>query len=335
MIARALSCLTLLALLAVACVPLRGGWDVDALTLRQPALARIAGQRLGDMIPFPVLEPDGIGLVACRFGDGEIVRVVGEGADWPSDWSTAGVRAMDERLAAIRLERADAQPARSSAGPLVEARTVVGDDDRGPSGLGDTLTECDVSPISERDASPRGVLTRAEVRMQRGGRNEIGHFVEATPEEWVGAFMHELGHAVGFSGHVAAGRSVLVRDQHRLRSIGRAALAGQSQPDPTLTALYALAPGTSLGRVEPSQQAARSIEQLERIIAARSHQGDGVRLVVASVGDEEARLSWRFDQSEPLGLRFPRWRRDLAEGRSVDAIADRAARRAIRELVSD
>ena len=61
--------LVLIAVLSAACVPFRGGWDVDALGRAQPQIISLPGNRLGDMIPFPALDGTRIVLLACRFRD--------------------------------------------------------------------------------------------------------------------------------------------------------------------------------------------------------------------------------------------------------------------------
>ncbi|MAG30802.1 MAG: hypothetical protein CL908_07930 [Deltaproteobacteria bacterium] len=323
----------LLALLG--CVPQRGGWDIEALVESEPALARIQGHRLGDLVPFPVLDDRRLRLVTCRFATGTAVRVRGGGPAWPAEWAQAAVRAVDGRLAAVSLELDPSHAFVGDDRPLLEVLSIPRTEPPGPRGLGDTQSECDVSAIAGDPGRPRGVLTRAEIRMRRGGRDVVGRFVEAMPEEWVGALMHELGHALGFMGHAATGRSVVVLDQHRLRAIGRDALAGRVESDATLEALYALPPGRELGRAELSIRGALWIEGIRRVHAERLRQGDRWLATLSSVGDEEARLVWRFALAEPLALRFPRWRHDVAKGVPVRAIPDAATRREIVALAPD
>ena len=253
------SLLGALILLALACVPLRGGWDVDALVSKESAIAALEGQRLGDMLPFPALDGDGIALVACRYVEGQSVRVYGGGPHWPGDWGRTAVRALNRSVEGVELVFEEDGGSIAKSRPSVEIVALEAIGGAGPVGLGDTLSECDVSPI--RPASPsatqvgkrafRGVLVGAEIRMRRAQLDMSGQIREASAEEWVGALMHELAHSLGFAGHVAAGDSILVRDEMKIRAAGRRALDGEAignaVVDETLEALYRLRPGQLLG----------------------------------------------------------------------------------------
>jgi hypothetical protein len=168
--------------------------------------------------------------------------------------------------------------------------------------------------------------------MRRSGVDAAGRPRRASDEEWTGALLHELAHALGFSGHVAAGPSFLVRDQSLLRDLGRAALRGETLADPTLKALYRVRPGQRLGHRELQ---AASASWVEAILALdRRYEALGNRRValVASTGDREARLSFRYADGARLGLRFPGWAEALRHGGPLLAWPDRAGFEAIREL---
>lgn len=320
-----------------ACIAPRGGWDVAALLEGEPALREKGAGRLGDLLPHPVLYAGALRLVACRFEGGETVRVRGGGAGWRADWAAAATDALDRGLAGITLalepERAGGTPRVAGSGivaAIAEIDVQVSPDPAGagPSGLGDTLVVCDVGPRAD-GAGFRGRLLRAEIRMRRGGLDLVGRPREASAEEWVGGLLHELGHALGFAGHVASGDSVLVREAHRLRRFGRTALAGGAIRDATLEALYSIPAGRDLGGVALAPGSRRWVEGLERLRAERIGRGDRWLGARTTVGDEEARLVWLFEQGDALVLRFPRWRRDLAEGAGVEAHPEAATRRAI------
>ena len=70
--------------------------------------------------------------------------------------------------------------------------------------------------------------------MRRAQLDMTNQVREASAEEWVGALMHELAHALGFAGHAGAGDSILVRDETRIRALGRLALRGDAVPEETL-----------------------------------------------------------------------------------------------------
>ena len=316
-------------LMALACVPLRGGWDVDALVATEPSIATLEGHRLGDMLPFPALDGDRIALVACRFTTNQVVRVRGGGVQWPVRWGEAAVRALDQSVGRVELvlegdgERVTRTP------PNIEIVTIGAVGGAGPIGLGDTLCECDVSPKTGASRTYRGVLTGAEIRMRRAQLDMAGQVRTAFAEEWVGALMHELAHALGFAGHVAAGDSILVRDETRIRAAGRRALMGEATQDPTLEALYRLRPGQLLGtrRVDPNDvwwlHAIRKLD-LERSAKGRPSMG-----IYSSVGDREARIVWRYSDGSQLGVRLPHWRSELRSGDTITLQPDLTTRRLI------
>lgn len=327
--------------MALACVSPRGGWDVDALLARTPSVSKLAGQRLGDMLPFPALEGDRIALLACRFAgaDGEPVRVRVRGSQWPPRWGEYAMAALDRSLSSLDLELASEPGKLAPTRAQIEIVMLDAIGGEGPSGLGDTLTECDVTlrdgsgdPAAESTAAPlpprhRGVIVAAEIRMRRAQLNVKGLIQNATAEEWVGALMHELGHALGFAGHVALGDSILVRDETKLRAAGRRALAGQTVAARSLEALYLLEPGERLGIRRVREQDVGWLHAIEQLVRKRSLEGRNSMSLFASVGDDQARLVWRLPDGRPLGVRFPYWRRELKSGAALTLRPDRATRR--------
>jgi len=318
-----------LAISVLGCVPHRGGWDIDALEKKEPSIAALEGHRLGDMLPFPTLDGDRIVLVACRFAVGQPVRVAGRGAQWPDVWGQAAVRALDRSVGRVELVLDEEAGPGVATRPEIEIVIIEAVAGAGPKGLGDTLSECDVSPIasapdglnpsSTRTASRtyRGRLTGAEIRMRRAQLDMAHRVREASADEWVGALMHELAHALGFAGHAGAGDSILVRDETRIRAAGRRALRGDTLPDETLEALYHLRPGQRLGvRRLKTEDAVwlQAIRELDRF---------------SSVGDEEARLVWRYADGSQLGVRLPHWRSELRSGAPITLRPDRTTRRLI------
>ncbi len=329
--------LATLMLCLLACVPPRGGWDSEALFQESPELRSLPDQRLGDMVPFPALavgesgeDSASIELVACRFAAGTALRVWAEGPGWSDGVGDRALAALQAPLASLELTLA-----RTAAAPAeIEIHSHEGLAAESPEGLGDTLVECDVARGAGTggEVGPRGRVSRAEIRMRRSGVDAAGRPRRASDEAWIGALLHELGHALGFSGHVATGPSFLVRDQSLLRELGRAALRGETLADPTLTALYRLRPGQPLGR--RALQAA-SASWVEAILALdRRYETAGNRRValVASTGDREARLSFRYADGARLGLRFPGWAEGLRRGGPLVAWPDRATFEAIRDL---
>jgi hypothetical protein len=327
--------ITALLLCVLACVPPRGGWDSEAVLRSTPGLAGLEAHRLGDMVPFPALAVgpgDGeasarVELVACRFAPGSALRVTTSGPGWSEELGARAFAALADPLAPLGLTLAPA------AAPPAEIAIVAyeGLEADAPEGLGDTLVECDVSRAGPGEGV-RGAVERAEIRMRRSGYDEAGRLQRAEDAAWVGALLHELGHALGFSGHVATGRSLLVRDQGILRTLGREVLRGDPLVDPTLAALYRLAPGQSLGERQLSAPGRKWTEAILALDRRRTAAGNARVALVASAGDREARLAFQYADGSRLVLRFPRWAEAIQDGGAVLAVPDRASLEAIRTL---
>jgi len=308
------------------CVPLQGGWDVDALIETQTSIAALEGQRLGDMLPFPALDGDRIVFVACRFGAEESVRVHGSGSGWPAFWGEAAVRALDQSVDGVELvleNEAGRDRSRAAEIEIVIVEVVGGE---GPRGLGDTLCECDVSVTDGTPRAYRGRLTGAEIRMRRAQLDSAGRFREASAEEWIGALMHELAHALGFAGHAAAGHSILVRDEALLRAAGRRARVGRALPDATLEALYRLRPGQSLGERRVKSEGLPWLRAIRQLDGQRTGPGRARIGTFSSVGDQQASIVWRYSDGSQLGVWFPFWRSELQSGAAITLRPDRTTR---------
>ena len=316
-------------LVVLACVSPRGGWDVDALVGSEPELAALPGQRLGDMLPFPLLEGDRIVLIACRFGMQRPVRVRAHGSNWPESWGRAAVFALNRSVRRVELVLNDADDQATENRPDIEIVMIEAVDGAGPRGLGDTLSECDVSQRNDTNESFRGELIGAEIRMRRAQLDMAGRLREATGEEWVGALMHEFGHALGFSGHVATGPSILVRDEMRIRGAGRRALVGGADFDETLEALYVIRPGTRLGERSVNVRDLAWLDAIRKLQRNRSSKERHAIGVYSSVGDREARIVWRYSDGSELGVRLPDWQNELRSGDAITLLPDRTTRQLI------
>ncbi|MBW2422857.1 MAG: hypothetical protein JRG86_01320 [Deltaproteobacteria bacterium] len=334
-------------LAGAACVPPRGGWDVRSLRTAEPALAELRGERLGDLTPFPAWIEGELALVACRWASGTPVVVRASRPEGvPEDWLRVAVRSVDGAVPAVALVLAartagsDSQGAEASskrgspqAGELAPGKStdilVVGIVDgtaEGPIGVADTLTSCDVSARPDDAGRVRGELRSAEIEIRFAREDVIGRMQPLLPEEWVGAAMHELGHALGFAGHVARGDSILVREQGVLRAAGRRALSQELGREPSLEALYRLEPGRRLGQRALAPTARRWLMRLDRALEALEREGIGVQGPRASVGDRHARLEWWIEGRARVGLRFPDWSRQLREGGAIFALPDATTR---------
>jgi hypothetical protein len=308
------------------------------------------------MTPFPAWLEGRLLLVACRWPTASadpvrvpvLMRVEGEET---RAWLRAGVTSVDEGLASLSLELSlesedDRVPRPSAAERGAESEveegaashvaghsfhgiTIVGveaDTPDGPTGVADTLVVCDVSGGEGWPARARGELVSAEVRIRRARLDAIGRAQPLFAEEWVGALMHELGHALGFEGHVAHGESILVLEQGDLRAAGRRALAGRATASASLAALYHLEPGTILGAVELTSASLAWLERLMLGLQALERSGVEISGPFAGVGDRHGQLEWRSKDGRRFRIRLPQWSRQLREGAPIIAIPDAKTR---------
>lgn len=336
----------ILGALAAACVPPAGGWDPAPLFASEPALLEIPGQRLADLSPYPALSVPGhrledgqLLLLVCRYPGGSQVELTLEGEDWPETWARQALAGLEADRFGINLigsagpDERDGDVGDGGPGTRVVVRSIADPDAEAPAGLGDTLTLCDVSWREDRpggrEAAPRGVLLAGEIRVRRRIRRPDHRVHEATAAEWVATFLHELGHALGFAGHAAVGESIVHLEQSELRRLARRVLAGEVLAAPNLTALYRLAPGRVLGRVELQPAGRRELERLLGWVEARALEVDGVEGPLASVGDREARLAWRWPDGFALDFRLPRYVEQLRRGEPLSAELGPRSRRAL------
>lgn len=236
---------------------------------------------------------------------------------------------MDRRVSAVALQlEPEAAPGERRAAKIqVESLITV---QSGPAGVGDTLAECDVSPRTGMSAGVRGEMSGAVIRMRASHLDVAGVSRVVEADAWVGAFMHELGHALGFSGHARTGATVLVREENRLRTIGREAIEGRAQTDPTLEALYTLPPGRQVGRRSLRPESQVWLAKIQRAVEERVARGEMLSGIHAAVGEEAARLVWRFASGDALVARFPRWRREVQSGESLTLLPGLRTWRALR-----
>ena len=208
----------------------------------------------------------------------------------------------------------------------IDIQSIEPGNESAPSGLADTLSVCDVSRKSEESSAVRGLLLGAEIRIKRARLDWRGRQREATAEEWVGALMHEIAHALGFSGHAAMGDSVLVRDQRHLRWAGRRALAGQAWRDETLAALYQLRPGQRLGTRPLAAEAISILAEIRELVRRDSLTGSRRVEMRSSVGDRQGRIEWLLSDGRRLSVRLMHWRDELQSGGEITLRPDTTTR---------
>jgi len=133
----------------------------------------------------------------------------------------------------------------------------------------------------------------------------LGREIMLNMDELVGVALHELGHALGFPGHVATPDSVMTKTTDTVRRFGRRLLAGDGFAAPSLVALYALPSGTVVGSAPLEEGAMAAFDAAKALAESRSWRGPFIR-----VGESRANLNWRSGGSVVASLEV----RDYFEG---------------------
>jgi hypothetical protein len=171
-----------------------------------------------------------------------------------------------------------------------------------PKGAGDTLADCRIDGFGSEPGPIDAVLRTASVHLRRDLPDALGRPVAIQPDERLGAALHELGHALGFSSHVAAGDSVMRLEPEIARRMGAAVRRGEWKPDPNLRALYAVASGTRVGRIGLASGAEALLDRFEQLV-----QHEGMEGPYSRVGDSGARIFYRNRRGVPVALRVRPW----------------------------
>jgi len=284
-----------------ACVPARGGWDERALAARHAELDAHAGNRLADALPHLQPDRDGAALFLCRWSTAAPIPVSlpADASDLERELLRLALRAWSEAGLGIRFVEVKRSPG-------LEIRFANPERDGwAPRGAGDTVADCAISADFEAEARIDRVpadMSFASVYLQRSERDALGRVRALERDELLGAALHEVGHALGFAGHVVSGRSVMTAAPEISRSHGRRVLEGQAFADATLAALYALPSGVVVGRVEIAAEQRSVLSRLRGIALEARWQGPWSR-----VGDQSARLLWRERGGASAALELADW----------------------------
>ncbi len=258
-----------LALASPACVPAAGGWSAATLAAGGHALPR--GHRLVDGPAHPLPHAGGVDLVLCRWRrDAAIPVRFGEEISSPDRsllrealraWTAAGLGiAFDERPAGEALPRwPESDTPRGIELHFADRAGLA----PAPRGGGDTVADCGARE-----------LRFASIYLNRDHPNPLERDKRALSRaELLGNALHELGHALGFAGHVRTGRSILSGDPAHARSAAERWLRGEAIHEPVLEALYRLPSGVLVGRLELSEGAAAQLAALAAAARAAGWRG--------------------------------------------------------------
>lgn len=265
-------------------------WDQESLELAYPDYAAVKGHRLGDVTPYLLATRGTLALFLCRWPTGEPITV-----SLPPDASRDELEPLRAALRAwerMGLGVSFREVPRGGAGVDIHLEEGAAQRPRGPA-TGSAVVDCAVAPSGLDPTAPsplpaRGV--RAVVRIARKTPPDLlGEERSLTPAETAAAALHEIGHALGFQGHVRFGDSPLSQEPERVIALGERVLAGRSLRAPEMEALYALPSGVILRRDAIEPWRSEDVDALARRAAAGER---GLVGPITQVGDVLARIYW-------------------------------------------
>ena len=301
------------------CVPSRGGWRIDALPDSLQAEVEKQG-RLTDLAPQPWVEGVELFLFLCRWATDRPVPVV-----LPQDASPDEL----EMLRVVLRSWADSglgirfvETTELSRGIVIKF-VSASDSVAVPQGAGDALADCRVKPDSFENGKLEASLEFASVYLRRDQDDLLGRPQPMSWDERYGTALHELGHALGYSSHVAHGGSVMSRSPSVVRRVGVELQAGDWSGDATLRALYSIPSGTVVGGRNLSDTIVERIARFRRGAEAFGLAGPYTR-----VGDQGSRIFYRGPAGETFSVSIRPWPPD-AEARSLQWVLNARARRLV------
>lgn len=316
--------LLFLAASLLCCAGSPAGWDVGDLEDRYPGVA-VPGHRLGEALPYFALAGDDLALFLCRWvGDGPVPVWL------PASATPAETAVLERALQAwegaglgVRFAPRPWQDEPPQAGivfELVEAQAG-----EGTAGTGDTIVDCAI-PVEVDAASESPVdaeLQYASIHLRRSLPDALGRPVPLAASELLGAAIHELGHALGFPGHVARGPSVMVAHGQvdAARRWGRRIESGETLEAPTLAALYAAPSGVRVGRLPLTRSQADPLRAVTAVASRAGLRGPYVR-----VGTHSARILWRDGHHRSFSVVMLDWPAVLHDPARLEPRLDRQAR---------
>lgn len=301
-----------------------GLFDMQRLEQNYPALRDddgVRGHRLADLVPY-LLPTDGelLGFV-CRWNR-DPIRV---GFDAGMNTTEHQLVQHALRLWAGVLPEVSFEPTTEAS----EAEIVVRVGAVAPGRSGITSAECAVAPPATSDAGRLdAALVESVVILARRDIDKLGRSVPLSETEFLATAVHELGHALGFQGHLAATRSVMRREVSAVRGLGERLRRGQLE-EPTLRALYSVPSGTIVWRAPLVSASARRFERLMQVARERGVSGPFVR-----VGDRAGRVSWWPKEGARVGVDLGRVRSAFEEPAQLEFEFDATAREWLRDASS-
>ena len=266
-------------------------WDVGALEARYPELAAVREHDLGDATPYVLAFDDELTFFLCRWSTRRALSV-----SLPPDASSRE-RALFER-ALDAWEQAISGLEFEAPGDASDARIEIRFGAPTIARSAQTGAECAVNLDAGRvDDTLAAELVAAQITLRRAKRDWRGVEVAFTDEELLGSALHEIGHALGFQGHVPRGDSVMSLSPEIARRRGRRLLQGEGFRAESVAALYRVPSGSVVARHAIPTGRTDAIDLL-RAVADSSHW----RGPIVRVGDEAAYIRWDSESGGRYGF---------------------------------
>ena len=187
---------------------------------------------------------------------------------------------------------------------------------------GSATVQCAVAGRGEGFAAR---LVTAEISLSRTNRDMLGRTLPLRDEEWLGAALHELGHALGFQGYTRSG-GIMVRNVEEVRRLGRQVLEGAPLQAPSVVALYRVPSGAGLARVALPPGSTAAIDRLAELAPTKGYRGPLVQVGDIRVSAEQrlstARIAWWNGQGRSVGVGIPALRETLRDPSRLEIIPD-------------
>jgi len=253
---------------------------VTGLEARHPQLRALAPHRLGESRPYALAFAGELVLFLCRWtGDASIpVSLTGEVGERQEEALAAALRGWEGAGLGVRFVRVDGPGA---------IRVRVRDDI--VTSQADTVADCAIGgpPSPGATAVPGARLVTASI-----------HVASDDPNPRL-TLLHELGHALGFQGHVPRGSTLMLSSHAEIVAQARRVTESSPVEDVALRALYAIPPGAIVARVPVARAQTLPADRLRAVAAERVLAGPFVRM-----GDREGLLWWEGEPGRRLALRI-------------------------------
>jgi hypothetical protein len=298
LLARTLPLCAAAALLAGCAPPV---WNPESLEAREPRLRALGSHRLGDATPYLLPVQDALVLFLCRWEtrDPIPVSLPPEASPEQAGALEAGLRAWEAAGLGVRFARG------APAGTGIELRFVAEQAEGAGAARGaTTVADCALDPqAATRGDRLAARLVFASIHLRVDMADPIGQRVPVSAADLAGAALHELGHALGFQGHVRSGESAMRYQVDAIRRVGRRLLAGEAFHDETLRALYSVPSGIVVGRSRLPPGRTQPVDRLLAMARAGSLAGP-----IARMGDLEGQILFRDSE----GAAYTIWLRGVA-----------------------